>query len=75
MFRKVLGLLFFRDTLEKPAQTIYRHDLVGVLESAIRDCNSSYDSKLLSRLDVCLLEVRLLVFFISYNFFYSRKVN
>lgn len=46
-----------RETLEKPAQTIYRHDLVGVLESAVRDCNSGCDAALLARLDVCLLEV------------------
>ncbi|KAI8622527.1 Spc98 family-domain-containing protein [Chytriomyces sp. MP71] len=44
--------------LSKPAQTIMRHNLTGILESSIRASNAQHDdSDVLRRLDVRLLEV------------------
>nr|KAJ3421485.1 Gamma-tubulin complex component 3 [Polyrhizophydium stewartii] len=44
-------------SLSKPASTIYRHNLTGTLESAIRSSNAQYDNPdILKRLDVRLLE-------------------
>jgi gamma-tubulin complex component 3 len=44
-------------TLSKPATGIYRHNLTGTLESAIRASNAQYDHpEILKRLDVRLLE-------------------
>ncbi|CAG8503370.1 7710_t:CDS:10 [Gigaspora rosea] len=44
--------------LSKPANTLYRHNLTGTLESAIRASNAQYDDPdILRRLDVRLLEV------------------
>jgi gamma-tubulin complex component 3 len=46
------------ETLDKPAVTIYRHNLSGVLEGALRATTTDSSSNLLTkRLDVCLLEV------------------
>lgn len=43
--------------LSKPASTIYRHNLIGFLESAIRASNVQYlPQEILMRLDVKLLE-------------------
>jgi hypothetical protein len=44
--------------LNKPANTLFRHNLTGVLEAAIRSSNAQYDDpSILARLDVRLLEV------------------
>eukprot|EP00842_Homolaphlyctis_polyrhiza_P005168 jgi/Hompol1/5652/HPOL_004606-RA len=44
-------------SLSKPAGTIYRHNLTGTLESAIRMSNAQFDDPdILKRLDVRLLE-------------------
>ncbi|CAG8731061.1 7839_t:CDS:2, partial [Funneliformis mosseae] len=44
--------------LSKPANTLYRHNLTGTLEAAIRASNAQYDDPdILRRLDVRLLEV------------------
>ncbi|CAJ0897463.1 4264_t:CDS:2 [Entrophospora sp. SA101] len=49
--------------LSKPANTLYRHNLTGTLEAAIRASNAQYDDPdILRRLDVRLLEDEL------YNF-------
>ncbi|CAG8720812.1 18621_t:CDS:10, partial [Dentiscutata erythropus] len=46
--------------LSKPANTLYRHNLTGTLEAAIRASNAQYDDPdILRRLDVRLLEVSL----------------
>ncbi|CAG8620802.1 16217_t:CDS:10, partial [Racocetra persica] len=43
--------------LSKPANTLYRHNLTGTLEAAIRASNAQYDDPdILRRLDVRLLE-------------------
>ena len=48
----------FREDLAKPAQTLFLHNLTGILESAIRATNAQYDdADILKRLDVRLLEV------------------
>lgn len=45
--------------LSKPANTLFRHNLTGVLETAIRSCNAQYDDpQILSRLDVRLMEIQ-----------------
>lgn len=45
------------DELGEPASKIYRHTLMGFLETAIRTSNAQYQSKeLLNRLDIKLLE-------------------
>ncbi|KAG0193699.1 Gamma-tubulin complex component 3 [Apophysomyces sp. BC1034] len=44
--------------LSKPAYTLLRHNLTGVLETAIRSSNAQYDDpEILNRLDVRLLEI------------------
>jgi gamma-tubulin complex component 3 len=44
-------------TLSKPATSIYRHNVTGTLESAIRSSNAQYDHPdVLKRLDVRLLD-------------------
>ncbi|GES99979.1 gamma-tubulin complex component 3 homolog [Rhizophagus clarus] len=44
--------------LSKPSNTLYRHNLTGTLEAAIRASNAQYDDPdILRRLDVRLLEV------------------
>lgn len=44
--------------LSKPANSLYLHNLTGVLESAIRATNAQFeDQDILNRLDVRLLEV------------------
>jgi len=49
----------YREDLAKPAQTLFLHNLTGILESAIRATNAQYDdADILKRLDVRLLEVR-----------------
>jgi len=48
-----------REDLAKPAQTLFLHNLTGILETAIRATNAQYDdADILKRLDVRLLEVR-----------------
>lgn len=45
--------------LSKPANTLFRHNLTGILETAIRSCNAQYDDPaILNRLDVRLLEIQ-----------------
>ncbi|TPX34499.1 hypothetical protein SmJEL517_g02787 [Synchytrium microbalum] len=45
-------------SLSKPASTLYRHNLTGTLEAAIRLSNAQYDDvDVLKRLDVKILEV------------------
>ncbi|KAI8983447.1 Spc98 family-domain-containing protein [Pilobolus umbonatus] len=44
--------------LNKPANSLYRHNLTGTLDSAIRSSNAQYDDpEVLNRLDVRLLEI------------------
>ncbi|KAI8061728.1 gamma-tubulin complex component protein [Gongronella butleri] len=44
--------------LSRPASTLFRHNLTGVLETAIRASNAQYDDPaMLNRLDVRLLEI------------------
>lgn len=48
----------FRSALSRPANSLYRHNLTGVLETAIRASNAQFDEPtILNRLDVRLLEV------------------
>ncbi|EIE76966.1 hypothetical protein RO3G_01670 [Rhizopus delemar RA 99-880] len=50
----VLGL-----QLNKPANTLYRHNLTSLLETTIRSSNAQYDQpEILRRLDVRLLEIQ-----------------
>jgi gamma-tubulin complex component 3 len=52
------NIAYSRETLSKPAVTIYRHNLTGTLESAIRSSNAQYENTdILKRLDVRLLQV------------------
>lgn len=45
------------DELKKPAGQLYKYALLGILETAVRASNASYnDSNFLERLDVRLLE-------------------
>ncbi|CAO0790021.1 unnamed protein product [Mucor circinelloides] len=45
--------------LSKPANTLFRHNLTGILETAIRSCNAQYDDpQILNRLDVRLMEIQ-----------------
>jgi len=47
-----------REDLARPAQTLFLHNLTGILETAIRATNAQYDdADILRRLDVRLLEV------------------
>lgn len=46
--------------LDRPASTIYRHELTGALESAIRSSNAQFENvDILRRLDVQILEVNI----------------
>lgn len=46
-----------RPHLSRPARVLFRHNLTGILESAIRSSNSQYDDPdILARLDIDLLE-------------------
>lgn len=45
--------------MAKPAQTLFLHNLTGILETAVRATNAQYDdADILKRLDVRLLEVQ-----------------
>jgi gamma-tubulin complex component 3 len=44
--------------LSKPASALYRHSLLGVLDSVTRSIESQEDEDNIKRLDVRLLEVR-----------------
>jgi len=47
-----------RDSLDRPANTLYRHNLTATLESAIRGSNAQFDSpEILRRLDARMLEL------------------
>ncbi|KAI9480921.1 MAG: Spc98 family-domain-containing protein [Benjaminiella poitrasii] len=47
------------DNLNKPANTLFRHNLTGILETAIRSSDAQYDDPtVLNRLDVRLLEIQ-----------------
>lgn len=70
-----LGLIDIvgRSGLSKPANTLFRHNLTGVLEAAIRASNAQYDDpSILARLDVRLLEVRQCLFFFFNNVLTTR---
>lgn len=46
------------ENLNKPAITLLRHNLTGILETAVRSSNAQYDDpEILNRLDVRILEV------------------
>jgi len=54
-----MDVCVFREDLAKPAQTLFLHNLTGILETAVRATNAQYDdADILRRLDVRLLEVR-----------------
>lgn len=54
--RHLMDLL--EEDLAKPAQTLFLHNLTGILETAVRATNAQYDdTDILKRLDVRLLEV------------------
>jgi gamma-tubulin complex component 3 len=54
--RHLMDLL--EEDLAKPAQTLFLHNLTGILETAVRATNAQYDdADILKRLDVRLLEV------------------
>lgn len=56
----VVLFLFFREELSKDARVIYRHNLTGGLETAIRSSNAQFENAdILERLDVRLLDVLL----------------
>ncbi|KAI7888030.1 Spc98 family-domain-containing protein [Mucor mucedo] len=47
------------DNLSKPATTLLRYNLTGILETAVRSSNAQYDDpEILNRLDVRLLEIQ-----------------
>jgi gamma-tubulin complex component 3 len=47
-----------RDSLDRPANTLYRHNLTATLESAIRGSNAQFESsEILRRLDARMLEL------------------
>ncbi|KAI8367323.1 Spc98 family-domain-containing protein [Blakeslea trispora] len=47
------------DHLSKSANTLFRHNLTGILEAAVRSSNAQYDDpEVLNRLDVRLLEIQ-----------------
>lgn len=51
------------ENLNKPAITLLRHNLTGILETAVRSSNAQYDDpEILNRLDVRILEV---LFFVT----------
>lgn len=44
--------------LNRPAKTLFRHNLTGILETAVRSSNAQYDDpEVLNRLDVRLMEI------------------
>jgi gamma-tubulin complex component 3 len=50
--------LTFRDSLDRPANTLYRHNLTATLESAIRGSNAQFEPpEILRRLDARMLEL------------------
>ncbi len=50
--------ILFRQHLAKKADTLFLHNLTGILETAIRATNAQFDdADILARLDVRLLEV------------------
>ena len=58
--RKLINGIFvkFREHLAKKADTLFLHNLSGILETAVRATNAQYDDvDILKRLDVRLLEV------------------
>ncbi|KAI9275027.1 Spc98 family-domain-containing protein [Helicostylum pulchrum] len=47
------------ENLSKPATTLLRHNLTGILETAVRSSNAQYDDpEILNRLDVRILEIQ-----------------
>jgi len=51
-------LIVYREDLARPAQTLFLHNLTGILETAVRATNAQFDdADILRRLDVRLLEV------------------
>ena len=58
--REEINAIFclFREHLAKKADTLFLHNLSGILETAVRATNAQYDDvDILKRLDVRLLEV------------------
>ena len=54
----VIKLFVFRPDLVRPANSLYMHNLTGLLEAAIRATNAQFDDpEALKRLDCRLLEV------------------
>jgi hypothetical protein len=48
----------YSDSLDRPANTLYRHNLTATLESAIRGSNAQFESpEILRRLDARMLEL------------------
>ena len=53
-----MTIIIFREHLAKRAETLYVHNLSGILETAVRATNAQFDDPdILKRLDVRLLEV------------------
>src|SRR5277367_953112 len=51
-------ILTFSDSLDRPANTLYRHNLTATLESAIRGSNAQFaPPEILRRLDARMLEL------------------
>ncbi len=49
--------MYFRPELSLPAESLMRHHLSEIVETAIRDTNAQYeDAEILQRLDVELLD-------------------
>ena len=49
---------FHREELSKPANLLYRHNLSGPVEAAVRASNAQFeDADVLTRLDFSLLEI------------------
>lgn len=47
----------FRSDLAKPSSALFRHNLLGILESAIRSSNAQFENQdILNRLDIRLLD-------------------
>ena len=52
---------FSRIELIKPATELFRHNLTGTLEASVRATNAQYDDNdILQRLDVRILEVKII---------------
>jgi gamma-tubulin complex component 3 len=66
-----------REDLAKPPQTLFLHNLTGILETAIRATNAQYDdADILKRLDVRLLEVSQdLSFFIFTIYIFLESIH